>query len=683
MYKKRLIISIIFAIIFILICANKSNAETSGDYEYDILVHGTADITGYTGNETEVNIPSTLDGREVYSIGDGAFKGNTKIKSVTIPDTVKLLKDDTFMNCTNLSTVNLPNTLKYIYNGAFQGCTSLKTIKIPKSILKIEKNAFDSNFNLDISNTNLEKREDGDYVVFEDIKVNVTEDYEKAFEMLELVNAEREKRGVTPLVMNESLLESAMLRAAETSIIYAHVRPDYSFANTAINVSYTIFGENILRTAYSTSQEALEIWMNSSQHGANIVAGEFNSIGIGCCKVNGIYFWTQIFIDTKTTNQVSKPNNQSKTYTIRIAPENFKLSISNDNVVLEEGEEKTNNLRIASSYAASDSVALNLGQFTIKNSNPEVATVNNNGKITGIKEGTTTIEIITDKGSSISYTVTVTRTRVSFTQSVIELEEGESIFLYDYIKLSAETTYTKNYLKWKNTNPAVAEIEYIYYPYTKSEIKAKSPGTTSITAYLPNGEEATCTIKVKGLPFTDVKKDDWFFSSVEYCYEKGIILGTSDTTYNPNTKLTRGMLVTILHRMDGKPAPKTQNQFKDVYKSQYYYDAVIWANEKGIVHGYGDGSKFGPDDNITRQDLAVILRNFAQYKEKNVNVTSNLNKFKDGNIVSDYAKSAVKWAVGKGVITGNNNGESLTPHANSTRAEAAGMIYNYCTKVNL
>ena len=143
------------------------------------------------------------------------------------------------------------------------------------------------------------------------------------------------------------------------------------------------------------------------------------------------------------------------------------------------------------------------------------------------------------------------------------------------------------------------------------------------------------------------------------------------------------MLVTILHRMDGKPAPKTQNQFKDVYKSQYYYDAVIWANEKGIVHGYGDETKFGPDDNITRQDLAVILRNFAQYKEKNVNVTSNLNKFKDGNIVSDYAKSAVEWAVGKGVITGNNNGESLTPHANSTRAEVAGMIYNYCTKVNV
>ena len=183
-----------------------------------------------------------------------------------------------------------------------------------------------------------------------------------------------------------------------------------------------------------------------------------------------------------------------------------------------------------------------------------------------------------------------------------------------------------------------------------------------------------------GIPFTDVPSQSWFFSSVKYTYEKGIILGTTKSTFNPNTKLTRGMLVTILHRMEGKPQPTTQNKFSDVSSSQYYYDAVRWAAEKGIVHGYNNGT-FGPDKNITRQDLAVMLRNYAQYKGKNVNVTANLNKFSDGNIVSDYARSAVEWAVGKGVITGNNNGASLTPHANSTRAEAAGMMYNYCTKV--
>ena len=228
-----------------------------------------------------------------------------------------------------------------------------------------------------------------------------------------------------------------------------------------------------------------------------------------------------------------------------------------------------------------------------------------------------------------------------------------------------------------------------YYPYTATiasdgTITTLREGRGYIEYYDKNNTLiGSTTLKVvkTELPFTDVSGNNWFYSSVKYTYQKGIILGTSNTTFNPNTKLTRGMLVTILHRMDGKPTPTTQNKFSDVYKSQYYYDAVIWANEKGIVHGYGDGSKFGPDDNITRQDLAVILRNFAQYKGKNINVTSDLSKFTDGNLVSDYAKTAMQWATGKGVITGNNNGESLTPHANSTRAEAAGMIYNYCTKV--
>ena len=181
-------------------------------------------------------------------------------------------------------------------------------------------------------------------------------------------------------------------------------------------------------------------------------------------------------------------------------------------------------------------------------------------------------------------------------------------------------------------------------------------------------------------PFTDVYADDWYASAVEYTYNKGILLGTSDTTFNPNTKLTRGMLVTILHRMEGKPTPTTQNKFSDVSKSQYYYDAVVWATEKGIIHGYDNG-KFGPDNTITRQDVAVILRNYTQYKGIDTNVTSNLGGFSDGNLVSDYAKSAVEWAVGTGVITGNNNGESLTPHGTATRAEAASIMYKYYTKV--
>ena len=166
-------------------------------------------------------------------------------------------------------------------------------------------------------------------------------------------------------------------------------------------------------------------------------------------------------------------------------------------------------------------------------------------------------------------------------------------------------------------------------------------------------------------------------------YDENLEISSADVD-EEERYVTRGAFILMLYKLEGSPDADTENfNFDDVDINSNCGEDICWANEKGIVHGYGDGSKFGPDDNITRQDLAVILRNFAQYKEKNVNVTSNLNKFKDGNIVSDYAKSAVEWAVGKGVITGNNNGESLTPHANSTRAEVAGMIYNYCTKVNV
>ena len=185
-------------------------------------------------------------------------------------------------------------------------------------------------------------------------------------------------------------------------------------------------------------------------------------------------------------------------------------------------------------------------------------------------------------------------------------------------------------------------------------------------------------------PFTDVYADDWYASAVEYTYNKGILLGTSETTFNPNTQLTRGMLVTILHRMNGKPTPTIQNPFNDVDKSQYYYDAVLWAAENGIIHGYDDGSgNFGPDDKITRQDIAVIIRNYTEFKGINTNYTTSLSSFSDANSVSDYAKSAVQWAVRTGVITGNDeeNGKTLTPHRNATRAEAASIMLKYYKNV--
>ena len=243
------------------------------------------------------------------------------------------------------------------------------------------------------------------------------------------------------------------------------------------------------------------------------------------------------------------------------------------------------------------------------------------------------------------------------------------------------STVANKTLKWSSSNTSVAKVS------STGVVTPVGIGTATITVKTTDGSNLskTCKVTVNEAFYTDVKTTDWYYSAVKYCKDKGIILGTSDTTFNPNTKLTRGMLVTILHRMEGKPEPRTQNKFKDVYKALYYYDAVVWAAEKGIVHGYGNGSTFGPDDAITREDLAVILRNYAQYKGKNVNVATYLGaNFSDGTKVSTHAKTAMQWAVGTGVITGNDTTsgkKTLTPQGTATRAEAASMIYKYCTKV--
>ena len=182
------------------------------------------------------------------------------------------------------------------------------------------------------------------------------------------------------------------------------------------------------------------------------------------------------------------------------------------------------------------------------------------------------------------------------------------------------------------------------------------------------------------LPFTDVSKSSWYYNAVNYTYSNGIISGYSKTEFAPNDMLTRGMIVTILYRMEGSPNNSGNSGFADVENNAWYSKAIKWAVSNDIVHGYGGTNNFGPRDNIIRQDLAGILRNYAYFKNKNIKISADLSKFSDSNNISGYAQTSMKWAVGKGVITGNKNG-TLNPKGNATRAEAAAMIQKYCEKV--
>lgn len=204
-------------------------------------------------------------------------------------------------------------------------------------------------------------------------------------------------------------------------------------------------------------------------------------------------------------------------------------------------------------------------------------------------------------------------------------------------------------------------------------VKVEKPGTpTPPTPTPPDPPQP-----VMELPFTDVSEGSWYYDAVKFMYENGLMAGTGEDTFSPNMTTTRGMIVTILWRLEEKPQSAAAATFADVKPDSFYSDAVRWAAEQGIVKGKTAAS-FAPDDPVTRQELAAILYRYAQLGGRGgiLNGTEIL-RFPDTGEVADWAKEAMTWTVDREIISGRGNG-LLVPKANSTRAEAASMLMRYC-----
>lgn len=180
------------------------------------------------------------------------------------------------------------------------------------------------------------------------------------------------------------------------------------------------------------------------------------------------------------------------------------------------------------------------------------------------------------------------------------------------------------------------------------------------------------------LPFTDVSKGSWYYDAVSYCYEKGYMDGMYDTVFGTKTNLTRAQLATILSSIEGiDESAYTTQSFTDVKIGKWYFAPVEWAYANGIVTGYGNGL-FGTSDNITREQLAVMLYAYADFKGFDVDDREDLSVYTgDVSKVHSWAYDAVSWAVASGVLSGNS-ATTLNPRGSATRAEAATMIYKFC-----
>lgn len=193
---------------------------------------------------------------------------------------------------------------------------------------------------------------------------------------------------------------------------------------------------------------------------------------------------------------------------------------------------------------------------------------------------------------------------------------------------------------------------------------------------MPNGAaNVYARFSGSGLPFADVPSGSWYYDDVAYVYDTGLMTGLTATAFGPNLSTTRGMIVTILWRMENEPAAKHGCPFADVRRGSYYEQAIAWASENGIVTGF-DASTFAPDRAITREQLAAILFRFAAYRGMDaVTLRENLSSFQDQAAISAYAVSALNWAVGEGLMQGT--GDKLEPTGNATRAQVAAMLRRF------
>ena len=208
------------------------------------------------------------------------------------------------------------------------------------------------------------------------------------------------------------------------------------------------------------------------------------------------------------------------------------------------------------------------------------------------------------------------------------------------------------------------------------------------------GAQAVFTVTVKEKeepivperPFVDVDKDtgEWYYDAVYYNYDRGIIQGVDKTHFEPTTSLERGQFAVMLYRMNDMPEVSYEEKFKDVASGNWYTDAIMWTAGTGVVTGYADGSgTFGPADKILREQMAVMMYRYAQFKGCDVSESAEFSKFTDAASVSGYAKDAMAWAVGAGILTGKDGGTKLDPQGEASRAECAVILKRFLEKYAL
>ena len=312
---------------------------------------------------------------------------------------------------------------------------------------------------------------------------------------------------------------------------------------------------------------------------------------------------------------------------------------------------------------------------TWASSDPSVATVDQNGVVTAVAPGAATITATTvDGGFTAICTVTVRPDIPPANPNyriTVEATQGGAVTA-DPTAAKAGTTVTLTPVPHRGYQVGSVAVTDRFGDAVA--VTENADGTYTFT--MPNGQvTVTVTFAEAPLPFPDVAEGDWFYDAVRYAYETGLMDGVGDSLFAPNSETTRAQLVTILYRLEGEPEVSGTSGFTDVEAGTWYADAVAWAAENGIVNGVND-TEFAPGDDLTRQQLVTILYRYAESKGYDVSASADLSSYPDAGQVQDYAQPAMAWAVAEGIVEGVDG--NLNPAGNATRAQIATILMRFC-----
>lgn len=331
-------------------------------------------------------------------------------------------------------------------------------------------------------------------------------------------------------------------------------------------------------------------------------------------------------------------------------------------------------------------------------SNPDIAMVNNNGLVTAVSEGSTTITATTQDGQKVA-TCFVTVHIESSSSGTSGGGSSSPATPTPHLITTGETDSGTIIISHKTaskgetvTITAVPDDGFMLETLSASDkngnkIQLTKETDTNYTFKMPASQvkvsatftEIVVEPELVALPFGDIPLSAWYYEAVKYVYSNHLMQGTAETTFSPDEEMSRAMIATVLYRLENTPVSTGNAFFSDVETNEWYTDAIRWAAQNNVITGYGN-NRFGPMDSVTREQLAVILYNYTVSKGISAEAAGDLSAFSDAKATSDWAEEAMSWAVGVGLLSGKGNA-TLDPTGTATRAEVAQMLMNYLTKI--